>query len=67
MEVTSGGTLTEQEADDIPTCFCNVDDIAEKAETQIKVVIFHQMVRFHFGNRLINRRNFNFCIMPGTE
>ena len=38
-EITSIGTLPEQEADDILTSFRNVEDIEEKAETQIKVVI----------------------------
>ena len=40
-EITSVGTLPEQEADDILTSFYNVEDIAEKAETQIKVVILY--------------------------
>ena len=40
-EITSIGTLPEQEADNILTSFCNVEDISEKAETQIKVVILY--------------------------
>ena len=40
-EITSVGTLPEQEADNILTSFCNVEDISEKAETQIKVVILY--------------------------
>lgn len=40
-EITSVGTLPEQDVDDILTSFCNVEDIAEKAETQIKVVILY--------------------------
>ena len=37
-EITSVGTLPEQEADNILTSFCNVEDISEKAETQKKTL-----------------------------
>ena len=40
-EITSVCTLLEQEADGILTSFCNVEEIAEKAETQKKVVILN--------------------------
>ena len=40
-EITSVSTLPEQEAGKILPSFCNVEHIAEKAETQIRVVILY--------------------------
>ena len=66
-EITSVGTLPEQEADDILTSFCNVEDIAEKAETQIRVVILYPNNEVAVRKSFDKSTKFCFCITPGTE
>ena len=67
MEIVSVGRLPEQEADDILTSFCNVEDIAEKAETQIRVVILYPNSEVSVRKSFDKSTKFCFCITPGTE
>ena len=66
-EITSVGTLPEQEADDILTTLCNVEDLAEKAETQIRVVILYPNSKVAVQKSIDKSTKFCFCITPGTE